>query len=74
MVLLAIQWSVNAIYECSRVEKLTKFYHAALGLHPKSTLIAAAKVRHLKGFPGLTQERISKFKDARGHKVNHNQV
>ena len=61
MVLSAVQWSINAIYECSGAEELTKYYHASLGSHPKSTLIAAAKAGYLKGFPGFTQERISKF-------------
>ncbi len=61
MVLSAIQWSANAIYECSGAEELTKYYHTALGSHPKSTLIAAAKAGYLKGFPGFTQERIRKF-------------
>ena len=49
------------IYECSGAEELTKFYHAALDSHPKSTLIGAAKAGYLKGFPEFTQERISKF-------------
>ena len=61
MVLSEILWSINLIYECSGAEELTKYYHAALGSHPKSTLIAAAKAGYLKGFPGFTQERISKF-------------
>ena len=61
MVLSAIQSSVNGIYECSGAEELTKYYYAALGFHPKSTLIVAAKDGHLKDFPGYTQERISKL-------------
>ena len=51
MVLSAIKWNGNAIYECSGAEKLTKYYHAVLGSHPKSTMIAAAKAGYLKGFP-----------------------
>ena len=45
MVLSAIQWSVNLICECSGAEELTKYYHAALGSHHKSTLIAAAQLQ-----------------------------
>ena len=56
MVLSAINWNINAIYECSGAEELTKYYHAALGSHPKSSLITEAKAGYLKGFPGLTQE------------------
>ena len=84
----AIQWSVNAIYKCSGAKELTKFYHATLGSHPKSSLIAAAKAGYLKGFLGFTQERIHKQiyqnrgsngsrsleEDARGHEVNHDPV
>ena len=32
-----------------------------MGSHPKSTLIAAAKARYLRGLPGFTQDRINKF-------------
>ena len=43
------------------MKELTKYYHAALGSHPKSTLIATAKARYLKSFPVFAQERIVKF-------------
>ena len=53
--------SANNIYECQNKQQLIKYYHAALGSHPKRTLVAAAKKGYLKGLPGLTTEAINKF-------------
>ena len=43
LVLSAIQWSVNSIYECQNREHLIKYYHVSLGSHVKSTLQTAAR-------------------------------
>ena len=40
-------------------KQLTKYYHASLGSHPKRTLVAAIKRGYLKGFKGLTAERVN---------------
>ena len=52
-------WSANSIYKCENTEQLIKYYHAALGLHPKQTLATAARARYLKGCPGLTTKAIN---------------
>ena len=54
---------VNAIYECQNLDQLTQYFHASLGSHPKSTLIAAADAGYLQGCPGLTAAAIRKFID-----------
>ena len=54
-----IKWSVNAVYECANTKQLVKYYHASLGSHPKRTLVAAIKRGYLKGFKGLTAERVN---------------
>ena len=54
-----IKWSVNSIYECARTKQLIKCYHASLGSHPKRTLVAAVKRGYLKGFKGLSAERVN---------------
>ena len=54
-----IKWSVNSIYECANTKQLIKYYHASLGSHPKRTLAAAIKRGYLKGFKGLTAERVN---------------
>ena len=56
-----IDYHVYSIYECSNKEQLIKYYHASLGSHPKTTLIAAANAGYLKGCPCLTSSAISKF-------------
>jgi len=61
MVMSAIHWSINSIYECENKGQLIKYYHRSLGSHPKTTLMAAAKAGYLKGLPGLTAEAIGKF-------------
>ena len=53
--------SVNNIYECENKQQLIKYFHAALGLHTKATLVAAAKANYLRGCPGLTADDINKF-------------
>ena len=63
MVMSAITWSVNSIYECQNKNQLIKYYHASLGSHPKRTLAAAARAGYLQGCPGLTQDAINKFID-----------
>ena len=52
---------INSIYECENKEQLTKYYHASLGSHPKSTLIEAANSNYLRGCPGLDTTAIRKF-------------
>ena len=61
MVLSAIQWSVNSIYECQNKEQLIKYYHVSLSSHVKSTLQAAARAGYLQGCPGLNLDGINKF-------------
>ena len=61
MIMSAMEWSVNSIYECQNKEQLMKYYHASLGSHPKSTLSNAASAGYLQGCPGLTQQAINKF-------------
>ena len=56
-----IDFQVSSTYECNNKEQLTKYYHASLDSHPKSTLIAAAKKGFLRGCPGFTAAAISKF-------------
>ena len=56
-----IEYHVASIYECNNKEQLTKYYHASLGSHPKSTLIAAANKGYLRGCPGFTAKAISKY-------------
>ena len=60
MVMAAMNWSVNSIYECDNKAQLTKYYHASLGSPVKRTLAFAAKEGYLKGCPGLTAEAINK--------------
>ena len=40
---------------------MIKYYHASLGLHTKTTLIAAAKSGYLRECPGLEAKAISKY-------------
>jgi len=61
LVMSAIQWSVNSIYECQNREQLIKYYHASLGSHVKSTLQAAARAGYLQGCPGLDLDGINKY-------------
>ena len=56
-----IDYHFYSIYECYNKEQLIKYYHAILGSHPKTTLIAAANEGYLTGCPGLTASAISKF-------------
>ena len=44
-----INYHVYLIYYFSNKEQLIKYYHASLGSHPKTTLIAAANAGYLKG-------------------------
>ena len=61
MIMSAIQWSVNSIYECQNKEQLVKYFHASFGSHVKSTLSSAARAGYLQGCPGFTQESINKY-------------
>ena len=65
MVLAAMQEtlnaSINGLHECENKEQLSKYYHASLDSHPKSTLIGAAKSGYLRGFLGLTAEAVERF-------------
>ena len=56
-----INYQVASIYKCDNKEQLTKYYHASLGSHPKTTLIAAAKKDFLRGYHGFTAAAICKF-------------
>lgn len=60
LVMSAIQWSVNSIYECQNREQLTKYYHSSLGSHVKSTLQSAARAGYLQGCPGFDLDAINK--------------
>ena len=51
---------VNLIYKCENKEQLIRYYHASLGSHPKTTLIAAADAGYLRGCPGLDSTLIRK--------------
>ena len=61
MIMAAIQWSINSIYECENKEQLIKYYHSSLCSHPKATLMAAARTGYLQGCKGLTAEAIGKY-------------
>ena len=61
IIMSAIQWSVNSIYECENKEQLVNYFHSSLGSHVKSTFVAAARAGYLQGCPGLTAEAINKF-------------
>ena len=55
-----IEYHVRSIYECKNKEQMIRYYHARLGLHPKTTLIAAEKSGYLQGLPGLEAKAIRK--------------
>ena len=61
MTFAKIEYHANSIYECKNKEQLIKYYHANIGSHPKTNLIAAEKAGYLKGCPGLNAETISKY-------------
>jgi hypothetical protein len=48
----------NSLYECSTTHKLTHFYHACVNFLIVLTLILALNAGYLKGFPGLTADRV----------------
>ena len=53
----------NSLYECSNTHKLNHFYYACLNFPVKSTLVLAIKAGYLKGFPGLTADRVNRHID-----------
>ena len=55
------QVEVNSIYECKNKDKLVQYYHASLGLHPKSTLLESANSSYLLGCLGLDATEIRKY-------------
>ncbi len=62
----------NSLYKCSNTHKLIHFHYACLNFSVKSTLILAIKAGYLKGFPGLTVNRVRRHIDVdvaseRGH-------
>ena len=61
LIMSAIQWSVNSIYECQNREQLTKYFHSSLGSHVKSTLQSAARAGYLQGCPGFDLDAINKY-------------
>jgi len=60
---MVFNMEVNSIYECQNKEQLTKYYHSALGSHPKTTLIEAANAKYLRGCKGLDATAIRKYID-----------
>jgi hypothetical protein len=50
----------NSLYDCDNTQQLTRFYHACLSSPVKSTLLVAINKGYLKGFPGLTANRINR--------------
>jgi hypothetical protein len=48
-----------SLYDCDNTQQLIRFYHACLFSPVVSTLINAINKGYLKGFPGLTSQRIS---------------
>jgi hypothetical protein len=48
----------NSLYGCSTTHKLTHFYYACLNFPVVLTLILALNAGYLKGFPGLTANRV----------------
>jgi hypothetical protein len=62
----------NSLYECSTNHKLTHFYYVCLNFPVVTTLILALNAGYLKGFPGLTADRVRQHIDVsieskRGH-------
>jgi hypothetical protein len=53
----------NSLYECSTTHKLTHFYYACLNFTVVSTLILALNAGYLKGFSGLTADRVRQHID-----------
>jgi hypothetical protein len=49
----------NSLYDCENTSQLTQFYHACLFLPVKSMLVAAINNGYLKGFSGLTVQRVN---------------
>jgi hypothetical protein len=49
----------NSLYERENTSQLTQFYHACLFSPVRSTLVAAINHRNLKGFSGLTAQRVN---------------
>ena len=61
MIIAAINWSANSIYECNNKEQLIKYYHTSFGSHVKSTFLAAARAGYFQGCPGLTKDANARF-------------
>jgi hypothetical protein len=62
----------NSLYECSTTDYLTHFYYACLNFPIMSTLILTLNAGYLKGFPGITADRVRQHLDVsveskRGH-------
>jgi hypothetical protein len=62
----------NSLYEFSTTHKLTHFFYACLNFPVVSTLILTLNAGYLKGFPGLTADRVHRHIDdsvesKRGH-------
>jgi hypothetical protein len=47
-----------SLYEYSTMHKLTHFYYVCLNYPIVSTLIKTIKVGYLRGWPGLTADRV----------------
>ena len=60
---IVFQATANAVHECTGKEQVARYFHASLGSHPKSTLVAAAKAGYLRGCPGFDAATISKYID-----------
>jgi hypothetical protein len=48
----------HSLYNCNKTQQLTRFYHACLFLPVTTTLTNAINKGYLKGFPGLTAQRV----------------
>jgi hypothetical protein len=48
----------HSLYDCNNTQQLTCFYHACLFLPVISTLTTAINKGYLKGFPGVTAQRV----------------
>jgi hypothetical protein len=49
---------VHSLYNCDNTQQLIRFYHVCLFSPVVSTLINAINKGYLKGFPGLTSQRV----------------
>jgi len=58
---LILSCEINSIYECEDTGEMTRYWHATLAYHPKSTITWAIGKGYLRGCPGLTTKRVNKY-------------